>query len=754
MTTKCSVWVDKYVSGWDGQEGQEPQAHPTLPVVEALSTLYDTDAHFVPYRLQTLDGKDFDACPRIRNEAMPHLADYGVKIVWDVAVADIDHEDTHAGRMTEPSQEWRDTVWAQAQSACPDALLYQTRGGMRVIVALPHTMEQAEYLSWCKTFRAYLRSWCQGSRVDEIVSALQCYRLAYVVRDGRRESRKTLIREPAVMHLPSVLELDDTGAIAGEKKPFKLPRRIEEGTRHQTLVRYAAQLRWQGLSIEEISQQLADVNAQRCRPPYDDAKLAEIARWAGAQATRPDLAPARAPVEPAQQEEGQEEEPFELGDHTEIAQRVAVRLGKHSSQKLVADRGEIYRYADDQGIWDLLPQHVLEAEVHHYSGHPVRVFQPNGRQVLRPLKINDSTVVGVVKSLHRLLAKPGFFDAAKNGLTFTDCWVSITKDGVQRHIHSPDQRSRVSYPFPYTDARPVKFLNMLNDYWGEQENTEDFVRLYGEFVGASLCGIAPQYQLAIVFLGEGSNGKSTLVLVTVGLFPKTVVTNVSPQDFGKDSSRAMLSNAYLNVVGELPERRIDQLSIAALKAMISGDEITARWLYKNPFSFKPKAGHLLTANRMPDVEDDSDGTFRRIAILTFRRKFEAPNAGDRKLHDVVLEEERDRIVCWALRQTPDLIRRGHFVQPKESIDEVTAWRTGQDEISLFLHDRTTPCEAIRGQGTDADSLYQAYYAWAPVNGYKVRNKNSFLSAIDKRRKKFYDNNIQRRMYPVNLKSVG
>jgi phage/plasmid-associated DNA primase len=120
---------------------------------------------------------------------------------------------------------------------------------------------------------------------------------------------------------------------------------------------------------------------------------------------------------------------------------------------------------------------------------------------------------------------------------------------------------------------------------------------------------------------------------------------------------------------------------------------------------------------------------------------------------VVLEEERDRIVCWALRQTPDLIRRGHFVQPKESIDEVTAWRTGQDEISLFLHDRTVPCEAIRGQGTDADSLYQAYYAWAPVNGYKVRNKNNFLAAVDKRRKKFYDNAIQRRMYPVTLKSA-
>ena len=799
MIAKISVWVDKFVPGWSGEEGEPPLTHPVKPLVDAMLAKYETDAHFVPYRLVSDEGEEGEDCPRLKVETLPHLPAYGVRVVFDVAVADIDYEGAHKGNSKEVPQAWRDDMWQRAEATCPGALLYQTRGGMRIIAALPHPMAVKEYQAWCKRFRAFLRD--AGLAVDEIIAWAQPYRLCYVTRDGVAQEGKAIIREPAVLHLPDAKA--QVAAAAGvfvpgpvdTKAPFKLPRKILEGTRHQTLVRYGAQLRWQGLDEAKIAAQLQQVNERRCQPPAAADEIAAIAAWAAQQedgqqirqqaagyrpppaavvAARPIpvaavAAPAQQPAAPAPQarpalaavpgaiaeddgdgdDRGGRAAPFALGDHTEIARRVVDSLSKGSPVAMVSDLGEIWRYDPKVGYWRAIENHLIELLVHSYSGMDVRAIQANGQAQWRPLKINDNTVVGVVKSVHRLLAKPKFFAEAPAGTALADCWVRVTERGLERLPHAPEQRSTFGYGFAWTDEEPDCFVDMMRDYWGHKPDFEDKSRTMLEFIGASLCKMAAKFQKCMLFVGGGQNGKSSMSTVVIGVFPENTVTSVSAQQFGHESYRAMLASARLNVVGELPERRIKQEAAAALKALVSGDEVVARHLYKDPFRFKPQAGHLLSCNSLPDVEDDSDGFFRRFILFLFDKKFE-PTGENRSVGDMVLEEDRHRIVCAALRALPGLVKRGRYVETKESIDEVTAWRNGQDEISLFLEDCTQPCEASRGNGTDGEVLYTRYSVWAPQNGYEKRNKNQFLAAVDKRRKRFYDNLRARRMYPVQM----
>lgn len=754
MAAKVSVWVDKFVPGWSGEEGDQPVLQPVLPVVEALQRQYDSDAHVAPYRLVSEDGRDVSECPRLKNETLAHLADYGMRAVVDLAVADIDHADTHAKRTREPPQEWRDQMWELAQQVCVGCLVYETRGGLRIMVALPQTMEVKDAAEWGRRWREHLRQ--RGLPADEIQSPLQCYRAYNVLREGERQLRRAIIREPAVFVLPQVNAGSPTAEeVQDARQPFKLPRRIPEGERHQTLVRYAAQLRWQGLDTASIEAQLREVNERRCRPPAPQAEIADIAQWAGHQDDgRQAREAANGRVQPPAQAEADaddddDEDPLRLGDHTELARRIIDRLSEGSPVPMVAALNEIWRYEDEIGYWATISNHLIEKMVHEYSGIDVRTVQPNGQVVWRPFKVNDSTVVGVVKSIHRLLAQPEFFADAPSGVALKDCWVRVTKDGVESLPHAPWQKATTGYDFAWTDEVPEVWNQMLKDYWGHNANFEDKARALMEFIGSSICGIAAEYQICIILKGGGSNGKSSTLKVVVGLFPKRAVSSVSPQQFGSESYRAMLAEARLNVVGELPEKKIKQEAAAALKALISGDEITAKWLYKNPFKFKPKAGHIVSCNSLPEVEDDSDGFFRRFLILNFDVQF-TPNGDSRSIDEAVLEVDRARIVCAALRAVPALIARGKFQTIKESVDEVSAWRSGQDEISLFLEDCTEPCEAKRGNGTDGDSLYTRYAVWAPQNGYEQMNKNRFLNLVDKRRKRFYDNGAGRRMYPVTL----
>lgn len=762
MQPKISVWVDKYVSGWSGKEG-EAVPQPTVSVSDAIRARYESDAHFVPYFMMTEDGKVYDSCPRMKNEALPHLPAYGVSIAFDVAVADIDNPDAHAGRGP-ASPEWREEMWNKAATLCPHGIIYDSRGGIRIIVLLPRRMDIADYQAWTKRWRQWLRD--NGLPADEISAWTQAYRLYDVLRGGKRdEGLRVAFPEaflpfeyPAAQPAP-VEAAHDAGIEQDERQPFKLPRRIPEGQRHQTLVRYAAQLRWQGLEEEAIRGQLSEVNAARCRPAAPDTEIAEIAHWAAQQESEQQTRERERREQRQAQGGGQDDggegggediDPFALGDHTELAKRIISIVGAGSPVPMVADRNEILRYSAESGLWEVVKTHVLEKIAHGFSGVDVRTHQPNGQVVWRPLKVNDNTVTGAIKSVHRLLAQPGFFDAAPAGISLRDCWVRVTKEGVELLPHSPDHRSTVGYDFDWTDDEPQCFYAMMNDYWGHKESCEDNKRAVMEYVGASLCGIAAKFQMCLVFRGQGSNGKSTMLFVIVGVFPTDAITSVSAQQFGNETHRAMLATSRLNVVGELPEKKIRQEAAAALKALVSGDEIVAKWLYKDPFRFKPVAGHIVACNTLPEVEDDSDGFFRRFLLLDFDKKFEA--TGDsRNIGEDVLAEDRAKIVCACLRAVPELMRRGKFIQPKESVDEVTAWRHGQDEITLFLEDCTDPCEPVRGNGTDGNTLYTAYVAWAPQNGYEQMNKNRFLKMVDKRRRKFYDNGCARRMYPVTLR---
>lgn len=745
---KCTVWVDKFVTGWDGKEAQ-PSVHPVVSLVDALRQEYDTDAHFVPYRLIGDDGVEYPDCPRLKVESIAHLADYGLRAVLDVIPIDIDHADTHSKKTPAPPQEWRDAMWSLATSVCPTSCVYETRGGLRIVAALPRQMEPAEYQQYAQAFRAFLRT--KGLGVDEISAWNQCYRLFDVVRNGDRlTGLRSKVCEPTYLPFESGIET----AQEEQRKPFKLPRRIEEGSRHQTLVRYGAQLRWQGLESEAIVEQLRLVNTARCRPPAPDEELLGIAQWAAAQESERETRDREARDRGEDQGDGEEDDDggdhFELGDHTEIARRIISSLSQGGDASLVADRNEIWRYTNQTPWFVTIPSHLIEQQVHSYSGKNVRTHQPNGAVVMRPLRVNDNTVTGVVKSVHRLLAQPRFFDAAKPGIVLQDCFVTVSKEGVKNIAHHPDQRATVSYDFEWTDEEPEIFYQLLHDYWGHKQDFEDYKRILLEFIGACLCGVATDYQTCIVFRGRGSNGKSSLIRVIVGLFPKDAVTNVNLQQFGSETHRAMLASSRLNVVGELPEKRIKQEAAAALKSLVAGDELVAKWLYKDPFKFKSLAGHIVACNSLPEVEDDSDGFFRRFLLIDFDKAF-SPDGSSRNIGEQVLELERQKIVCAALRAVPELMRRGRFVQPKESVDEITAWRNGQDELSQFLEDCTEPCEPVRGNGTDGSTLYTSYVAWAPQNGFPQMPKNRFLNMIDKRRRKFYDNGSGKRMYPVALR---
>lgn len=134
-----------------------------------------------------------------------------------------------------------------------------------------------------------------------------------------------------------------------------------------------------------------------------------------------------------------------------------------------------------------------------------------------------------------------------------------------------------------------------------------------------------------IWTGVGSNGKSlTIALMERTLGDYACKLPVAFVTAGRNASNSASSEVVRTkgrrfVVMQEPSEN-ERFNIGILKEHTGGDVIQARELYKGPIEFKPQFKLVLTANHLPEVRADDDGTWRRIRVVEFISKFvSSPN---------------------------------------------------------------------------------------------------------------------------------
>jgi P4 family phage/plasmid primase-like protien len=473
--------------------------------------------------------------------------------------------------------------------------------------------------------------------------------------------------------------------------------------------------------MNDVAQQLREIIAQTertrraSRPANDAPPVARPSPSPTPSATRvaPTATPAIVSTPPTSSARPASRD-FDVGDEVEIAKREVERLGSHA----VFDAGATHVYAPKSGLYDELSEAEESCNVQQYSGAEIGSFDGKSKII----KLSATSVAGVNRLVHARLARPGFFDAAPRGLAFADCFVEVNERGIVRHAHAPEHRARHGYAFRFDAAAPATSFNAaLREWFFGASDAHERIQLLQEYLGASLLGIVTRYQLALVLLGAGANGKSAALSIFKSAFPPGSVASIPPHGFGNPYLRAALSRALLNALSETPED--DLIDATEFKAVVSGDEIVARQIYKAPFYFRPRAGHLLGANRLWGANDTSHGLWRRLAVVGFDRRFEGA-AADETLPERIAATERPGIVRWMLEGAERLIRRGRFVLPSSSVAAVTAWRQVSNPVATFFADVMigTTDEA---HATASAMVYTAYREWAARSGHAVMSSTKF-----------------------------
>ncbi len=186
-----------------------------------------------------------------------------------------------------------------------------------------------------------------------------------------------------------------------------------------------------------------------------------------------------------------------------------------------------------------------------------------------------------------------------------------------------------------------------------------------------------------MLIGEGANGKSTFLAIMESVLGEKNVSSQSLHDLTYE--RFAMASLYGKMANMHPDIESSELkNTGLLKALISGDLITAEKKYMPSFSFHNKAKLFFSANRFPETVDQSSAFFRRFIIIDWQVSF--LTRADTKLKERISSDpdELSGIFNILVRILKPLVNRGNFRNDKSIEILRKKWNEKANPIRKFI----------------------------------------------------------------------
>jgi putative DNA primase/helicase len=252
-----------------------------------------------------------------------------------------------------------------------------------------------------------------------------------------------------------------------------------------------------------------------------------------------------------------------------------------------------------------------------------------------------------------------------------------------------------------------------------------FVKRYS---GYTLTGITRERLLAILY-GFGKNGKTTLVELlheALGDYARNtdVETLLVKKYQGVGNDVAALKGARFVSAAEVEKGR--RLAESKVKQLTGRDTVTARFLFGEPFDFKPEFKLWLSTNNKPVIKGTDDAIWDRIRLIPFTQRFEGSKA-DPKLPDK-LRAELAGVFAWMVEGCLEWQEHG-LEEPKTVTDATKQYREEMDTLASFLDE---VCVMGPHYRVLAERLYQRYAMWCDNSGERKDSKKAFVARLEER----------------------
>lgn len=241
-----------------------------------------------------------------------------------------------------------------------------------------------------------------------------------------------------------------------------------------------------------------------------------------------------------------------------------------------------------------------------------------------------------------------------------------------------------------------------------------------ELFGSCLCRNY-LYQKIFAFVGDGANGKSTLLNVLKSFLGFDNISCVSLRYLAENRfASANLYRKYANIYADLTIRTLKHTGM--IKMLSGGDPISAEYKFKNPFNFINYAKLVFSANQLPLPNDDSYAFYRRWIIIYFPNKFthELGNNNPKILDEITTKEELSGILNWALEGLARLRENNQFSFMRTTEEIRDLYLSRSSSLYMFVKDMvvTDPLSEI-----SREEFYSKYVEYCIEKILPIMSKN-------------------------------
>jgi len=298
--------------------------------------------------------------------------------------------------------------------------------------------------------------------------------------------------------------------------------------------------------------------------------------------------------------------------------------------------------------------------------------------------------------------------------------LDIERGEIQPFKNEPDEFFTFKVPVLFNpDADCPKIKKFVSEIVAE----EDIPTIF-ELIGYCLYQSYP-FHKAFMFVGEGDNGKSTLINLIKTFLGEENTASISLQELETNRfAKAQLHGKLANLFADLTQKSLRETGI--FKMLTGSDVITTDQKWGDFLTFKNHAKLIFSANTLPRVFDDTNAFFRRWIIINFPRTFSQEDKDPFIIRKITTEEELSGLLNEALKGLKRLLERGDFTT-KGTTDE---WREKYIRLSDPIKSFVMDClESDPESVIVYEDLYNEFVEYCTFNNLPVKSKIVFSREV-------------------------
>ena len=246
-----------------------------------------------------------------------------------------------------------------------------------------------------------------------------------------------------------------------------------------------------------------------------------------------------------------------------------------------------------------------------------------------------------------------------------------------------------------------------------------------------------------IFIGNGSNGKGTLLQIIKTILGRENVTGMSINNMSDERYLMSLKGKLANLGDDIQDEPIDNEMMKNLKNISTCDTIEGRMLYQQSKTVTLSASLIFTSNHVLKSFEKGNAYKRRVMWLPM---FTVVKDNEKDINFIAKLTSKEALEYWISKTIKAYFRlyeNGKFTHT-DIVDKYNAEYHKENNTSLmFLEDY----EIEHVLGKKPPEIHDEYETWAEENGCNVASKKMFGNTVEE----YF--NVEVKVASVNGKSM-